>query len=133
MEKEWFKAIWKNNIKKINDLIDKGIDVNTQDSNNEFTPLILASYNRNIEIVELFLKQSNINITIKDVYNHIFIDYIINNEEKKSFLINYDLQKKILDNQRDDIILFLDKYNLVHPDIKKENPELFKANVWGLI
>ena len=162
MKEEWFKAIENNNINKVNELINQGIDVNIQNTLG-YTALILTSYYGYNQIVELLLKHPNININIQNNYDntaliealyyrheeivksllkHPGIDINIQNNDGEnfidffkynSFLIDYQLQKEILNNDRDDIILFLDKYNLIHPNIKKENPDLFKANVWGLV
>jgi ankyrin repeat protein len=171
MKKEWFEAIEQNDINKVNELINQGIDVNIQNNNgdnaliyasfngykeivelllkhpninintpegihpvnvqNKFgdTALIAASSRLNKEIVELLLKQPNINVEIEDNNGFNFISIL----KDKSYLIDYQLQKQILNNQREDIILFLNKYNLVYPDIKSELPELFQASDWGLI
>jgi ankyrin repeat protein len=105
-----------------------GIDINLQD-NYGFTALIYASRNEYIDIVKLLLKQPEIDVELKDNKNY-FIDYKINDN---SFLIDYDLQKQILNNQREDIIIFINQYELIHPDIKSEYKDLFQASVWGLI
>jgi ankyrin repeat protein len=129
MKNKLFLAIYNDDIKKVDDFINQGIDINIQDTLTCYTPLIYASSNGYKEIVKLFLKQPNIDITIKDSDGDFFMVYL----KVNSFLIDYKLQQTILNNQRDDIILFLNKYNLTHPNIKKENPDLFKANVWGLV
>jgi hypothetical protein len=162
MEKEWFDAVIYNDIILVKNIINQGIDINIQTKHGS-TALIIASFNGNRKIVELLLKQPDININIKNInawtslsyssiYNrkdivkllliqpeinitikdnrgNIFIDFFKN----RSFLINYKLQKEILKNGREDIIIFFNKYNLVHPDVKKENMHLFKAHSWGLI
>jgi ankyrin repeat protein len=93
------------------------------------TALIDASYKGDKEIVKLLLKQSEIDVTLKNNEGYNFIDFL----NDKSILINYKLQKEILKNGRDDIILFLNEYKLIHPKIKDEVPELFQAIDWGLI
>jgi hypothetical protein len=91
-----------------------------------------ASCFRYKEIIELLLKHPNIDVTIKDIDGDFFMVYF-NDKYDKSFLINYDLQQTILNNQREDIILFFNQHNLIHPDIKTEYKHLFQASEWGLI
>jgi ankyrin repeat protein len=163
IEEDWFNAIKHNNIKKVKELINSGIDINIQDDNGK-TALIIASFNGfefmvdlllqqpdidvNIQdnhgntaliytsctntlynVLKLLITQPDIDITIKNDMDHIFMDYILYDR----FLKKYELQKKILDNNRDDIILFFDKHNLVNYKIKKEYANLFKAEDWGLV
>jgi hypothetical protein len=77
----------------------------------------------------MLLKHPNIDVTIKNNEYKNFIDYI----NDKSIFKNYYLQKKILNNNREDILVFLNKYGLINDKIKEEVPELFKASEWGLI
>jgi ankyrin repeat protein len=128
LENQWFKAVYKNNIEKVKEFINQGIDINKQNRYN-ITALIYASSWGYKEIVKLLLKHPNINLELKDNNNNNFITILKN----KEFLIDYQLQKELLNNDRENIILFLDKYNLVHPKIKDENPTLFQASDWGLI
>jgi ankyrin repeat protein len=159
---DWFRAIENNDIKKVNNLLNQGIDVNIQ-NNFGYTALMLTALMRHNELFIKILKQTNIDINIQSkagwdaisfasYYNHLnmvksliikpnidithknyeddfsFIDYL-----DTSILKDYFTQKIIIKNGRDDIILFFDKYNLVHKKIKKENPEIFQALEWGLI
>jgi ankyrin repeat protein len=128
---EWFDAIWNNNIEKVKEFINQGVDVNIK-SSLSYTALMDASCFKYKEIIELLLKHPNIDITIKDLDGYFFIVYF-NDKSYNSILIDYDLQKEILNNQREDIILFIDKYNFTHPKIKTEYKELFQASDWGLI
>jgi ankyrin repeat protein len=128
MENKWFLAIYDNNIEKVKELIDQGVDINYKNSSG-YTPLLIASFYEKIDVVKLLLIQPNINIDLVDNDIHNFIDIIFD----KSLLINYKLQKNILNNQREDIIILLNKYNLIHPKIKDEVPELFQVSQWGLI
>ena len=59
-----------------------------------------------IGTVKLLLQHPDININLKSIDDKNFIDIL----EGKNILIDYDLQKKILENGRDDIILFLNEY-----------------------
>jgi hypothetical protein len=111
------------------------VDINY--SNQEFNALIVAAYflekyknDYSKETLKLLLSQPNIDIK-NNTEDKNFIDYL--KKYDKSFLIDYDMQKKILDNNRDDIILFLNDHELIHPKIKDDYPELFKAKDWGLI
>jgi ankyrin repeat protein len=126
---EWFRAIEYNDFKTVKDYINQGVDINSRDRWGT-TALLYAFFRGRENITKLLLIQPNININVTHIiFNDSFIDYNSN----RSFLIDYKVQKEILDNQRDDIILLFDKHNLVHPKIKEENPELFQASNWGLI
>jgi hypothetical protein len=121
------------------------INVNIKNNYNN-TALILATYNEKFEtyntpnhvihdkpnnhVIKTLLQQPDIDIEIEDNDGITFIKRIL---YKKAFLIDYDLQKKILENGRKDIILYLNNYGLVDDKIKEENPDLFNANKWGLI
>jgi ankyrin repeat protein len=99
-----------------------GIDVNIQ-GKNKYTALLSSSLNGFIDIVKLLLSHPKIDITIE---NDIGCDFIqVQGTNERYFLKDYELQKKILDNNRTDIILFLNEHRLVHPKIKKEYPHLF--------
>jgi ankyrin repeat protein len=104
------------------------IDVNLHDNDGE-TALINSTYPSNKEILKMLLEHPDIDITIKGNNGKTFMDYLNNN----SFLKDYSLQKKILENNRDDILLFLDKNKLLIEEIKKEAPDLFEAKNWGLV
>lgn len=162
MKEELFNYIRDNNIEKVKELIDYSIDINTKNSigdtallhaswygkkeivelllkqpnininsqnNDGNTALLDASYCGYYEIVELLLKHPDINVELKNNDDRNFIDKLSDN----SFLINYQLQKEILNNDREDIILFFNQYDLIYPDIKKEYKDLFQASNWGLI
>jgi ankyrin repeat protein len=129
LEEQWFDAIFSNRgLEKVKEFINQGIDVNLINRYNK-TALILSSVYEIVEIVKLLLEQPNIDVIYKDGNDLIFINYL----EDKSFLKDYKLQKKILENGRVDIILFFDKYGLVNDKIKEENPDLINASNWGLI
>jgi ankyrin repeat protein len=105
-----------------------GIDINIKNKNGN-SVLIIASSTDKKEIIKLLLKRPEIDINIKNNDNKNFIEIL----KDKYFLIDYDLHKKILKNGREDILIFLDKYELIHPKFKEENENIFKANNWGLI
>ena len=108
-------------------LIESGIDVNIQ-NNNGSTALITSSWKGYTEIVKMLLNCSDIDVNIRNNYGENFIDLF-----RDRTIINYSLQKKILENGREDIIIFFDRYGLVDEKIKEENPLLFKISGWGLI
>ena len=60
-----FEAIKNNNIARIKELLDSGIDVNSQNDDG-WTPLHEVCENNNIEIVKLLLEQPNIDVNAKD-------------------------------------------------------------------
>lgn len=62
-----FKAIQNNDIEKVKELLDSGIDVNTKNKF-EDTPLYEACYFNRIEIVKLLLEHPNIDVNTKDKY-----------------------------------------------------------------
>jgi ankyrin repeat protein len=104
------------------------IDVNIQ-NNYKWSALKYAAFHGNYYVIEELLKRPDIDITLKDLNNNTFIY----NMRNKEILKKYSLQKKILDNNREDIILYFNNYDLVHPNIKKEYPDLIKAANWGLV
>jgi ankyrin repeat protein len=106
-----------------------GIDINCKDTV-DLTTLLRATERNYIDIIKILLQQPNIDVKSVDVNGRNFIDKINKNRD---FLKDYDLQKKILENGREDIIIMFDKYGLVNDKIKEENIELFQANIWGLI
>jgi ankyrin repeat protein len=175
MKETWFHAVKKNNIEKVKELINQGVDINIQDEHDN-TALIYSSYYGCIEITEFLLNQPGIDINIKNKNGNdsLFLafwkdsrSYLLNDRGKFkikdiiklllsrkdikidlfnfnysdiykhikycNYLKNYILQKKILENDREDIILFLNEYDLIESNFKKENPDLFNANDWGLI
>jgi ankyrin repeat protein len=103
------------------------IDVNIQD-NYGYNALIVAFYRNKEKTIKILLEHPDIDITLKEYNGNSIFDFMDNN----SFLIDYKLQNKILKNGREDIILFFNKYGLVHRGIRKNNPELFQASEWGL-
>jgi ankyrin repeat protein len=159
---DWFNVIQINNIYAVKEFINQSIDVNMEDIVGNSGLIYSVIYNRK-EIVKLLLKQPNININFRNhsgdtaLILSIFweyydisqlllerneIDVNIKNDEgynfidffnDKSFLINYKLQKEILKNGREDILIFLNNSGLINDKIKEENIELFQANIWGLI
>jgi ankyrin repeat protein len=107
-----------------------GIDINIKDNRGYNALLESSSYNsKYINQVKLLLEQPNIDIATITKTGFNFIDLL----SYKYHLKNYDLQKKIIENDRDDIILLLNEYGLVDEDIKKDYPDLFNTIKWGLI
>jgi hypothetical protein len=104
------------------------VDVNVINGH-EQNALIYASRFGYYNILKMLLKHPNIDITYEIAGGTIFFDEV----EYLYTLRDYEMQKKIIENKRDDIILFLEKKGLVHPKIKEEYPDLFTANSWGLI
>lgn len=109
-------------------LIQANIDINIQNDEG-CTALIGAATDGREDIVKMLLSRPEIDVKLESNgwrgwYGN-FIDIINEVGRKNIYLIDYDLQKKIIDNNRPDIILFLLKYNLVHENIKKENPYIF--------
>jgi ankyrin repeat protein len=111
-----------NNINKVKDLIDQGIDVNLKNKYG-WTALILATELRNKSIIKLLLNHPNIIIS----------DKICLMLSVKNILIDYQLQKNILNNNRVNILILFNQYGLINSKIKDENKHLFQANDWGLI
>jgi ankyrin repeat protein len=114
-----------------------GLNVNLQDGEG-FTALMCATFGNDIEIVKILLEHPDIDITIKSDSNKTFFDYVEDKTffdyvEYKSFLKDYELQKKILDNGREDILIEFNNRGLVDPKIKEENPDLINAGNWGII
>jgi ankyrin repeat protein len=124
------------NFKEFNILLKRpDIDINIKNKFNQ-TVLMIAShliYPQNdefgisLKMLKKLLIRKDVDINIL-VSGEMFIYYI----QKKDKLKDYSLQKRILDNDREDLILF-DKYELVVDEIKEEYPELFKAKDWGLV
>jgi hypothetical protein len=106
------------------------IDVNIHNDNYNTALIYSAHFGSDKKILKLFLKCPDIDVTMKNFYNKNFIDYL---EGRRKFLIDYLLQKKILENERNDIIVFFNKYKLVHPKIKKEYPHIFTGAELNLL
>jgi ankyrin repeat protein len=124
----WFTAIIVGDIKRIKDLIKQGVDINMKDKDN-WTALIMATtirYRADKDIIKTLLEDPNIIITT-DYNVDDFIESLIFNKKDLSFLKNYDMQKKIINNKRGDIIKYLNKYDLVHPKIKQNYPHIISG------
>jgi ankyrin repeat protein len=102
-----------------------GIDINYK-NNHGTTALTISCYFFQSDIIKCLLEHPDIDIT-NDPYEY------FGRIESVDFLIDYSFQKKILDNGRDDILLALDKFELIDPKFKEDNIELFNAEKWGLI
>jgi ankyrin repeat protein len=162
MKTRWFLDINSGRIESIEDIIDKGVDINIKDKGNNTgltlsamlyrpdifkiilnTPGVDINY-QNIngnnallygvifdkrDIINSLLIRPEIDITVVNINGNNIFHYI---KDKDAF-INYKQQKKILKNNREDILIEFNNHGLIHPDIKKEYPDLFSASDWGLI
>ena len=63
-----FEAIDNNDIVRVKELLDSGIDVNIKNESGDTLLHIVCSYNSNIEIVKLLLEQPNIDMNTKNYY-----------------------------------------------------------------
>jgi hypothetical protein len=131
-KKAWVSASLIGNCAKIKEMIEQGFDINYQDDDGH-TSLICASYNRFRDIIVFLLTNKDIDITLKDKNGKNFVDWLDNIDILIDIIKDYDLQKRIIENERDDIILYFDEINMIHEKIKEEYPDLFKAKDWGLI
>jgi ankyrin repeat protein len=163
LKNKWFDSVISNSLDVVKKLINQGIDINIKDDIQGNTALIFAIMNGSIDMVKFLLEQPEIDINIKNnngwdalsvahLYDQTKIEYILflrsdlnkSDEDFRNLLTfynikqlkklkNYKFQKDLLNNEKDDIILKFNKHDLVHPKIKEEYPELFKAKNWGLI
>jgi len=83
-------------------------------------------------IVILLLMHSKIDLSINDDNGRNIGNLAAQYKDIFKEILDEDIQNIILRNNVNNI-LFLEKYGLVHPNIKKNNPALFKASEWGLI
>jgi ankyrin repeat protein len=155
-----YDSINYNNFNRFKKLVECGLDINIKlDTRFKDTPLLIAirkyeynivNYILNLDGVDVNIKNANSDTPLKWVYGRSYdivikllqfpnIEIIqdgecfLNKKEDNSYLINYELQKKILDNDREDIILQFEEFGLVYKDIKEEYPNLFNAIKWGLV
>jgi ankyrin repeat protein len=119
------------NIKHINIYIKEEININLQNCMG-YNAIMIASNNsiRATYFLKKIFQRPDVDVSLKNNEGYNFIHYL---KGHKIILLDYDLQKNLLYNGREDILLFLDKYNLIHSKIRGENLELFNANTWGLI
>ena len=64
-----FEAIGNNNINRVKELLESGVDVNSQTEYGD-TPLHVACEKNKIEIVKLLLQNSNIDVNVEDEYGN---------------------------------------------------------------
>lgn len=74
-EQQLVDAILKNDIDKVKEFINQGVNVNFIDSKYNLTPLIISTIHSNLEIVELLLR-NNADVTTK-VYGKNILDYVV--------------------------------------------------------
>jgi hypothetical protein len=141
LKEQWWKAVYFGDSIKVKTLIKKGVDVNMKDDDNNLTALLFVSsyYKNNSLTFDTLLQHPNIDVTVKDKKGFNFIDnlkhsyYFENKTDLKYALMIYHIQKKIIENGREDIILFLNKYKMVHPKIKEEYPHIFTGAELNLL
>lgn len=75
-----------NNIAKI--LIDKGIDINVQDTEHHFTPLIYTVINDNKVLFNEIVTKCDLNI--QDIFGNTILHYLITDDNYELFKIMYD-------------------------------------------
>jgi ankyrin repeat protein len=103
-------------------------DINIQDIEGR-TLLFYAITHARFELVKKLLEHPKIDITVK----HNDILYYFAYIKKFVSLSDYESQKKILDNGREDVIILYKEMNIINEQIFEENKNLFSANDWGLI
>jgi ankyrin repeat protein len=122
------------------------IDINRQNIEG-CTALIGAVVDGRSDIAKLLITRPEIDVTLKCYgwrgWSGDFIDIVVNGmkaaynisvkEAHLNFLKEYPLQKKIINNGREDIILFLNKYNIYNDKIKNEYPHLFTGSELNLL
>jgi ankyrin repeat protein len=125
-----FEAVKNNNIDKVKELLNSGIDVNIQDKHN-WTPLHIACLNHQLANVKLLLSHPDININIKNKDGQTPLDKVCEHESEKSLkIIKLLLQRPELNiNIKDELgnttlhycyynnVPNITKLLLTHPDI----------------
>lgn len=101
-----FEAIKHNNIEKVKELINSGIDVNIRKEDGSWTPLIYSifryfSKENTLEIIQLLLEQPKIDVMVSvDKHNTLILKtlgYLISYEPKFFFLFSYIISHKSFD------------------------------------
>lgn len=139
-DKNIVEAVKKGNITEINEIIQKGTDINSRDENGD-TILMIACFNENINIIKLLLENgASVNLKSKGKFKYYSDEYdavilVRENRLKDDIIdillnynynnINYNLQRaveigdlekvKILINKIDDINLLHIEYNPYEP------------------
>lgn len=95
--KELDDAIIENNIIKVRELLNIGIDINIGDINGN-TPILLAINRKRINICKLFLKYPNINVNIQNYYGLSPVIQIlkINNIELQKLFFTKDIDYNMI-------------------------------------
>jgi len=79
MELDFYYACWEGNLTLAENLIMQNVNINWQNPNERmFTPLMMACFKDQINIVKLLLKQKSIDINLQDTegYTALFCGYI---------------------------------------------------------
>ncbi|MFQ3307159.1 MAG: ankyrin repeat protein [Candidatus Midichloriaceae bacterium] len=123
-----FVAVNEDDIGAIKSLLQKGADINAQDANNDYTPLMYAIKNNKISSLKyLIIKGADVNVKSKNLMSPLHFAAIINNIKAISVLLKSNIDMFALDKKHETFYEYINKdyINIVINDIfeREKNPD----------